>query len=223
MPKKNTANSLFDLEQVERDQVASNIHLTESTKKMLMGMMQLGCNKIIVSSMLEMAGVPNPFIQYLEGPVITHRCGWMDSIPPWVFNAVYVERLELIFKELEQGKPGTLATAAEVMACIYPASMEAPLMSHWADTYFWCGSVVIPRHRPDWCPSAQHFWNHIGQSNPIPFSRVKQDFEYIGRDIREKVIKHAPKPVPQGKSAPVKPEPPASEPETVQIDLFDLL
>lgn len=229
MPKNKfqaSQNNLFDMELIEHQQVADNAYLSESTQKMLLEMLHMGCNKFVISSMLQMANVPARFVQYMEGPVITHRCGWMDSIPNWVFNAVYVERLEKIFEELKQGKPGELATPAEVLACIYPASMEAPMMSHWADTYFWCGATVIPRHRPDYCASPEKFWEHIG-SSPISYERVRHDFEYIGRDIRAKVIKHAPRTLAKGfaKTASKQAEKvqDKKEPETVQINLLDFM
>jgi hypothetical protein len=228
-PHSTEPKPLFDIEQIEREQVANNGYLSDSTQFMMMEMMKMGCNKFVISALLEMASVPKPFIQYMEGPVITHSCGWMDSIPDWVFQACYVERLEKIFEELKQGKPGDLATPAEALACMYPASMEAPMQSHWAECYFWCGATVIPRHRPHQCKSAEEFFASIGQQYPITYQKVKHDFEYLARDIRQKVIKYAPKSAPAGKGkgkgfAP-KPEPQAQaqEPETVQVNLLDLM
>ncbi len=236
MPNKNsTENALFDVEQIEKEQVSNNGYLSEQTQFMMLEMMKMGCNKSAISMLLEMAGISREWIKYLEGPVVCHGNDWMDTIPAWLINACYVERLERIFEELKQGEVGTMATPAEVLACIYPASMQAPMHSNWSDVYFWCGATVMPRHRPGWCKTPQDFWNHLG-SEEISYRRIQHDYEYIARDIRQKVLAHAPKAAKtprtpaKGKSASLEmpdlePSPATSEPEaeTLQVNLFDLI
>jgi hypothetical protein len=66
----------------------------------------------------------------LTDPVIVHRSPWADMLPEWVRGQIKMERLAALMK----GDPG-MATDAEAMAYIYPASLDAPLDHDWTEIY----------------------------------------------------------------------------------------
>lgn len=237
----NPQQSLFDIEQIAADQLQSQLQsqqqqtkdcLSPNTQELMKLLAQMGCNPGVFSLLFEMAQLPKELVFYMEGPVITHKSCWADTIPGWLLNAVYRQRMEQIFKELNSGKITKLATPAEVLCCIYPASFEGPLCSHWSDVYLWCGAQVIPTYNDKVSlQNADDFWAHVG-SSPISFSRIKNDYEYIAWDIREKVVKNAASRCKKAtNSVSAKPSKSSKKPEkeypavqqaAFQVNLFDI-
>ena len=111
-------------------------------------------------------------------------------MPSWLPKACLLERLDLIFEERKTGKVGDLATQAEVLACIYPASLEAPLDRDWTDVYLWVGNEVMQRHNR---LKEQNLWELINEDRPPQFARIKPSYDQLARDIRRKVVEEGKK------------------------------
>lgn len=204
--------------------------LSSQNQQMMLLMMEMGTDKEVLAALLEIAAVSIHHVRWLAGPIIVQKSPWSDTIPTWLLKAIYRDRLEQIFTEMETGEIGELATPAEVMACIYPASMDAPLYRDWVDVYMWCGNEVFTKHKR--LPKGKTFWSIIGQNPPIQFSSIKQDYNQIARDIRRTVIAQAKqrgwgkkqKSKPKNKTATNLSTPPEKTPnlgnDIVQISLF---
>ncbi len=69
-------------------------------------------------------------------PVIVYPSGWEDTLPDWIFTQVKLERLVMNMKVIHEG--GVPVGDTEVMAYIYPRTMEAPLSEQWTRIYMYC-------------------------------------------------------------------------------------
>ena len=126
--KSNSGSSLFELSpQIQP--------VPDSFKVMTNLLLENGANKEVIAAMLEIAQFSIHHVRWLAGLVIVHQSLWMETLPKWLIEAIYLDRLERIFQEHEIGEIGVLATPAEVLACMYPATMEAPLHSDWVNVY----------------------------------------------------------------------------------------
>lgn len=167
--------------------------MTDASKAMMLMLIEMGMNpQAIGALMLTMAGHNIQHIRYMTGPVITHRSAWMDMLPPWIVPAIYKDRLEQIFIEAEAGEEvATLATYAEGLAYMYPASMEAPLSNEWSNIYFWLSQEVIPKHGR--VENIQELCQLMGQDRPVTLSDY--EFRYmlnpLLRKIRKGVVEEA--------------------------------
>ncbi len=162
------------------------------TEKLLQAFLEISRNKGLIAACLEMEGTCKPeHIRYLAGPVIVHKTPWSDSLPKWIFPAIYKDRLEQIFAEVEQGKTGKLATPTEVMAYMYGRTLEAPLSYEWTQVYLWCGHWALTKHKR--LSKGQTFWKAIGEKQPRELNDYdqRQLLERLQRDIRQTVIKVA--------------------------------
>lgn len=188
-------------------------------------LLEVGINKEAIASLLEISEFNIQHVRYLAGPVIVHKSAWAETLPSWLPKACLLERLDLIFEERKTGKVGDLATQAEVLACIYPASLDAPLDRDWTDVYLWVGNEVMQRHKR---LKEQNLWELIGQDRPPKFSGIKSNYDQLARDIRRKVVEEGKK---RGwgqreKAPPARsPNPQTTqdvkrEPSVVQISLF---
>ena len=167
----------------------NNTQLSRPSQQMMVLMMEMGINPEVIAALLEISAVSINHIRWLAGPIVVQESEWSHTLPYWLRKAIYRDRLEQIFTEIEAGKVGKLATPAEVMACIYPASLDAPMYRDWVDVYLWCGNEVFPKHKR--LPKGKTFWQVVGQDPPIKFSSIKQDYHQIAKDIRLKVVQQA--------------------------------
>jgi hypothetical protein len=78
-------------------------------------------------------------------PIIVWPGGWLDTLPDWIKPAITMERLIENMKALKGETP--TATEAEVLAYMYPRTMEAALDSDWTQIYLYISARVISRHR----------------------------------------------------------------------------
>jgi len=78
-------------------------------------------------------------------PIIVYPSGWQDTMPDWIKPTITMERLIENMKALKGETP--TATDAEVLAYMYPRSLEAPLDSDWTQIYLYISSKVVARHK----------------------------------------------------------------------------
>lgn len=81
----------------------------------------------------------------LTDPIIVWPSPWQDTLPEWIKPAITMERLIENMKALK-GEALT-ATDAEVLAYMYPLSLEHPLDRDWTQIYLYISTKVIPRHK----------------------------------------------------------------------------
>jgi hypothetical protein len=81
----------------------------------------------------------------LTDPIIVWPSPWQDTLPEWIKPAITIERLVENMKALKGETP--TATDAEVLAYMYPRSLEAPLGSDWTHIYLYISTKVVARHK----------------------------------------------------------------------------
>ena len=99
----------------------------------------------------QLAQAINDMAGVFSDPVIVHRCGWMDMVPKWIFAQITVERLLHLMrhkdyytgkKDYEHRHAAEMATDAEALAYMVPASLEFPLDHEWSQIYFYITTKV---------------------------------------------------------------------------------
>jgi hypothetical protein len=78
-------------------------------------------------------------------PIIVWPSPWLDTMPEWIKAAVTVERLLMNMTALKGGE--MTATDAEVLAYMYPLSLEHPMSTDWSEIYVYISAKVIARHK----------------------------------------------------------------------------
>lgn len=121
--------------------------ISDQTKQMMLAMLDLGLDKRAIGALLDIAGYRKAHLDYVLGPIITHRTPWSADLPAWLYPAIYKDRLELIFAEHDAGNVGELATLSEVLAVLMPATAEAPLSHEWVNVHTWVAQRVYDKHR----------------------------------------------------------------------------
>ena len=81
----------------------------------------------------------------LTDPIIVWPSPWQDTMPEWIKPAVTMERLMENMKALKGEQP--TGTDAEVLAYMYPRSLEARLDSDWTQIYLYISTTVVARHK----------------------------------------------------------------------------
>lgn len=76
-------------------------------------------------------------------PIIVSPGGWGDTLPPWVKNAITLERLEMNIR-MTRGEQPT-GTDCEAMAYLYTRSLEAPMGHDWGQIYLYIASKCYER------------------------------------------------------------------------------
>lgn len=66
-------------------------------------------------------------------PIIVYPSPWQDDIPDWVKSQITLERLAMNMKVLKQG--GVPVGGTEVMAYMFPRTMDAPMPYEWVKIY----------------------------------------------------------------------------------------
>lgn len=149
-------------------------------------------NPTISSVLMEFAEYKKGWVRYQAGPVIIHQSPWAESLPKWVIPAIYSDRAELIAQEAKHGQVGELATLTEVMAYMYPATMDAPLTYEWVQVYLYCGQTALAKHNK--LPKGKTFAEVItGNDQPLQLDDyiTSQFLIPLQRDIRCRVVQVA--------------------------------
>ncbi|MFN6475336.1 hypothetical protein [Nostoc sp. DedQUE07] len=184
-------NSLFDVEALtakNRRSLAES-SLSPATRAMLLLLAELDTNKEVIAALLEMGDMEMGHIRYIAAPVMVHRGAWSDTIPSWIFRAIAIDRLKLVFEEHDKGIVGNLVTPGEIVAVMMPASYEAPMKSRWVDVYLWaCNEAMVAHNRLK--DGVKDTWELIG-CRPVEYKSIKHDYEELARDIRSKVVEAA--------------------------------
>lgn len=81
----------------------------------------------------------------LTDPIIVWPSPWQDTLPEWIKPAITMERLIENMKALKGERP--TATDAEVLAYMYPLSLERPLDRDWTQIYLYIATKVMSRHK----------------------------------------------------------------------------
>jgi len=186
LTKSSSTPTLFDLGKHVTPRTPK--YLSDGGKASILGLLKLGMNKEFVAMLLALAEYKLAHVRYLAGPIVVHRSGWLDTIPSWLIEAIPAARAEAIFAESDARFVGELATAEEILACLYPATMEAPITYRWYRVYMYVGNIVLTKHQK---LKEQTFWEFIGLEHPISYDEVKRDYEELAQDIRRKVVKAA--------------------------------
>jgi len=178
------------------DQLAQPSTFTPASEIMLVRLAELGAPKTLIAAFLEMDRAHRDHLRYLLGPVVQHQSDWCDTTPSWLYSAITSGRLRIILAERAQGQIGWQVAPEEITACLYPATMDAPMRSDYADLYLWASAQANARHLDK---PLYEVWNMLGQ-DPLPdrmftkecgrYHRVYRD---ICREIRSRVVKHAQK------------------------------
>ena len=87
----------------------------------------------------------------LTDPIIVCPSPWQDTLPEWIKPAITMERLIENMKALKGETP--TGTDAEVLAYMYPRSLEAPLDSDWTQIYLYVSTKVMSRHKETEIPA----------------------------------------------------------------------
>lgn len=166
--------------------------MDERTLQLITAFAQLDANPQITSLLMEMAELDRRLVRYMAGPVIIHLSPWAETLPAWVIPAIYADRAEQIAKEVCNGTVGELATSLEVMAYMYPATMDAPLAYEWVQVYLSCGQQALTKHGK--LPDGQTFAQVVlGEEQPLVLTDyIESQFLIpLQRNIRRKVVQFA--------------------------------
>lgn len=177
---------------------SSNEILTYENRQMIMVMAEMGMNKSVIAAMMEGCGIKfsKDQLRFLCGSVVQHGHMWNDTTPEWLFEKITAERLQILFDEYEEGKKeGWRVGHAELVAVMYPRTMEAPMSGAFSDIYLWASNHASSKHY-GW--SIKEGWEKLGMADyPVkdedmkPKGRYYYDYQRICGEIRRKVIKSA--------------------------------
>jgi len=166
--------------------------MDERTLHLITAFAQLEANPHITSVLMAMAALDRRLVRYMAGPVILHRSPWAETLPAWVIPAIYADRAEQIAQEVREGTIGAFATPLEVMAYLYPATLDAPLAYEWVQVYLYCGQEALAKHGK--LPAGQSFAQVVlGEDQPLALPEYIQSqfLMPLQRDIRRKVVQLA--------------------------------
>ena len=166
--------------------------MDERTLHLITAFAQLAANPHITSVLMAMAALDRRLVRYMAGPVILHRSPWAETLPAWVIPAIYADRAEQIAQEVREGTIGAFATPLEVMAYLYPATLDAPLAYEWVQVYLYCGQEALAKHGK--LPAGQSFAQAVlGEEQPLALTDYIQSqfLVPLQRDIRRKVVQIA--------------------------------
>lgn len=206
---------LFSEDQLDRPVPST---FTPASEIMLVRLAELGAPKTLIAAFLEMDRVHRDHLRYLLGPVVQHQSDWRDATPSWLYAAVTAGRLRVILAERAEGCIGWQVAPEEITACLYPATMDAPMRSEYADLYLWASAQANARHLDK---PLYEVWRMLGH-DPLPDRMFTKEcggyhhlYRDLCRDIRSRVVKHA---VKQPADAPYVQDKPADN--VHQFDLF---
>jgi hypothetical protein len=79
----------------------------------------------------------------IADPIIAFPGGWGGTIPDWLKNAITLERLEMVMRELKGEEP--TGTDAEACAYLYTTALTQPLDRDWGEIYLYIATKVYSR------------------------------------------------------------------------------
>jgi len=68
-------------------------------------------------------------------PIIVYPSGWQDTLPDWIKPQITLERLIMNMLVMKEG--GVPVGGTEVLAYMYPRTMEAPISEQWFRIYMY--------------------------------------------------------------------------------------
>lgn len=80
-------------------------------------------------------GWVDDIVSALSDPIIVYPSGWQDTLPDWIKPQITLERLIVNMKVRKEG--GVPVGDTEVLAYIYPRTMEAPMSEQWYRIYMY--------------------------------------------------------------------------------------
>lgn len=167
----------------------------KKTLKLLAALGSIGCNKDMLSVLVDFAGVQVPkgqfesrldAMRYLRGPLVIHGTAWAGSLPEWMASQAVAERSEIVL-----GNSPYLVGPTEIAAVMYPATMEHPMRHDAVELYLWAAVNACCKqyHR-----TLKEQWKMVGH-DPIADKeviqhggRLWQDYSQLAWEIRRKVI-----------------------------------
>lgn len=127
--------------------------------------------------------------RFLAGPLVVHQCGWTDTLPAWLHDAVSAERIGIVFGET----PQYIVGPAEIAAVMYPATLEAPMRHYYADLYIWASAHAHAKRKGI---DPAEFFKTLNMT-PIrdddvlrPGGRLYETYRELAHDMRRRVIAH---------------------------------
>lgn len=87
----------------------------------------------------EVKGAMQELIGVFYDPIIMFTSPWMDTLPDWIKPEITKDRLLHVLKHKDDLKSAEaqMATDIEVLAYMYPASLEFPLSYDWSQIYLY--------------------------------------------------------------------------------------
>lgn len=75
--------------------------------------------------------------------------GWENTLPEWVFPDIKMQRLlDLMVRHRGMDGAEPMASDLEVMAYMYPLSLERPLSHDWAEIYLYVATQAMKHRHP---------------------------------------------------------------------------
>ena len=128
--------------------------------------------------------------RFLAGPLIVHQNSWTETLPEWLNDAVSAERIGIVYGVT----PRYIVGPAEIAAVMYPATMQAPMHSEYADLYLW---ATINAHAKKHDLNPRTLFGELLNMRPIDDDevlerggRLHETYRRLSEDIRRKVINH---------------------------------
>ena len=79
----------------------------------------------------------------LTDPIIAWPSGWMDSIPERVKEQIPIQRMIMNMQYAKGMIPRRTGTDAEVVAYMFPRTMDAPMDRDWTDIYMYAANQCV--------------------------------------------------------------------------------
>jgi len=167
----------------------TNLTVSSATAQVMRMLLENGIPPQLIAGLLETAGFRRAHVCYLRGPVILPTGAWTDNLPDWLTPAIYSDRLAVILSEYSAGIVGYLATPADVLAYLYPRTLDAPLPDDWQRLYRWAGQAVLPRHSQMW---RADFLERVNGGLPVALTRYERArLRRLQYDLRRQVVSTA--------------------------------
>jgi hypothetical protein len=132
------------------DWTADDLNVYKRIDAMLRAGMSPKYVTMLFAVFMPASGLTTEQLNYFGAPIVTHSWMWADSLKsiPWLCDAIYRERLILIFEEkynldLKNARYGT---EAEALACCLTASAEAPLSHNMTQIHCWAFRRILNRY-----------------------------------------------------------------------------
>ena len=156
----------------------------EQSAQMILVMAELGLPKGMIAELLDfaMAGkLHKDHKRFISAPIIQAQSMWRETTPEWLYKAISYDRLSVVIEELKQGIVGWQIGATELVAVLYPATMDAPMRHEYAQIYLWAGAHANSQH---YKKPIEHYWELIGAHvKDEDILNPKGQYHYAYRDL----------------------------------------